>query len=105
MNWTIDNWVWLSVVIGFIISILIVVIVPKNWLLWAVLKAETELGDGTGQLKLLMVYNMFIERFPVISKFMPFKVFSILVDKALDKMKDILQNEAIQNIVDSRSTI
>ena len=105
MNWIIDNWVWLSVVIGFIISILIVVIVPKNWLLWAVLKAETELGDGTGQLKLLMVYNMFIERFPVISKFMPFKVFSILVDKALDKMKDILQNEAIQNIVDSRSTI
>ena len=33
-----------------------------EWLLLAVVKAEKELGDGTGQLKLRFVYDMFIDK-------------------------------------------
>lgn len=40
----------------------------KEWLLWAVTEAEKELGSGTGQLKLRQVYDLFVQRFPVITK-------------------------------------
>ena len=36
----------------------------KEWMLFAVTKAEKELGSGTGKLKLRYVYDMFIAKFP-----------------------------------------
>ena len=78
----------------------------KEWLLWAVTKAETELGGGTGQLKLAMVYDLFITRFPAIAKVMSFDMFCNLVDKALDKMNEILsKNEKIADIVEKRTVL
>ena len=35
----------------------------KKWLLYAVTKAEKELGANTGQLKLHTVYDLFLNRF------------------------------------------
>ena len=35
----------------------------REWLLYAVTKAEKELGGGTGQIKLRYVYDMFVTRF------------------------------------------
>lgn len=35
----------------------------REWLLYAVTKAEKELGGGTGQIKLRYVYDMFVARF------------------------------------------
>ena len=68
----------------------------KAWLLWAVCEAEKALGSGTGKLKLVTVYSMFIERFPQFSKIMPFSLFSKLVDEALETMREWLENnEAI----------
>ena len=64
----------------------------KEWLLWAVTEAERELGSGTGQLKLRYVYNMFIERFDYLATVITFDMFSLLVDEALDKMKEMLGN-------------
>lgn len=64
----------------------------KEWLLYAVCTAEAELGSGTGKLKLATVYNMFIEKFPKFSKILPFSIFSRLVDKSLDVMREWLQN-------------
>ena len=71
----------------------------KNWLVWAVSVAESELGSGTGQLKLRSVYNMFVQRFPNLSLIISFNRFSELVDGALDIMREMLKNDKIANII------
>lgn len=71
----------------------------KNWLVYAVTLAESELGSGTGQLKLRSVYNMFVLRFPKLSMIITFARFSDLVDGALDVMREMLKNERISNII------
>ena len=72
----------------------------KEWLKWAVIQAEKKLGGGTGQLKLRMVYNMAVEKFPFIVDFITFDQFSDWVDEALDWMKEQLKkNENIQALV------
>lgn len=64
----------------------------SEWLLLAVVQAEKELGSGTGKIKLRYVYDKFIQRFGIIAKLMPFEMFSELVDKALEEMKELLSN-------------
>lgn len=71
----------------------------RNWLVWAVGKAEQEFGSGTGQLKLRSVYNQFIARFPKLSTFITFKRFAVLVDEALSILSDMLKNGKIANII------
>lgn len=69
----------------------------KEWLKWAVCYAEEQLGSGTGQLKLRMVYDMFVEKFPAIASVLPFSIFSGWVDLALEWMREQLkQNENIR---------
>lgn len=64
----------------------------KEWLLYAVAKAEKELGSGTGQLKLRYVYDMFITKFSHLSKIISFEAFSLLVDESLDIFREMLEN-------------
>ena len=71
----------------------------KNWLVWAVSEAESIFGSKTGKLKLRYVYDMAIDRFPMIAKFVPFTVFSSLVDSALDIMRDMIEKN--KNIADA----
>ena len=72
----------------------------RQWLLYAVAKAEKELGSGTGQLKLRYVYNMFIAKFPVIAMFIKFEDFSSMVDKALEELEELINNNVqIENFV------
>lgn len=72
----------------------------KEWLKYAVIKAEKELGTGTGQAKLRLVYDWFITRFPIFSKVITFNYFSKLVDFALEWLNKQLEgNEALQNYV------
>ena len=71
----------------------------KNWLVWAVSEAEAIFGSKTGKLKLRYVYDMAVERFPLISKVIPFAMFSKLVDSALDVMRDMIENN--KNIADA----
>lgn len=66
----------------------------KQWLLWAVTQAEKMFGSQTGQLKLRYVYDLFITRFPFISKFVTFERFSQFVDQALEKMRKLLESNA-----------
>ena len=69
----------------------------KEWLKWAVCYAEEQLGTGTGQLKLRMVYDMFLEKFPALSSVLPFTIFSKWVDLALEWMREQLdKNENIK---------
>ena len=62
----------------------------KEWLLYAVMAAEKELGSGTGAIKLRFVYDMFVTKFPLMVALIPFSTFSEFVDEALDKFKDLL---------------
>ena len=72
----------------------------KEWLVYAVTEAEIDLGGGTGQLKLRMVYDMFVSRFPSIAKIVSFATFSVWVDDALVVMRSLLEkNEAVQTLV------
>ena len=63
----------------------------QEWLLWAVTEAEKQFGGGTGQLKLRYVYDLFLTRFPVVAKLIPFETFSMMVDNALEKMRKLLE--------------
>lgn len=102
MEWLISNWYILVAAVAIIgcigLGIKKFVSMPtaqqiekiKEWLLFAVVDAEKELGSGTGQIKLRYVYDMFISRFGWVAKIIPFSTFSAFVDEALDKMKDIL---------------
>ena len=59
----------------------------REWLLYAVTKAEKELGGGTGQIKLRYVYDMFVARFTWLARVISFEAFSMMVDEALERMK------------------
>lgn len=63
----------------------------KEWLLFAVIQAEKELGGGTGQVKLRYVWDMFIKTFPGLAPVVSFELFSKLVDEALDQMRHLLE--------------
>lgn len=72
----------------------------KNWLVWAVSEAENLFGSKTGQLKLRYVYELAVQRFPTIAKFIPFETFGKMVDGALDIMRKMIDdNENIANII------
>lgn len=72
----------------------------REWMLWAVTKAEKEYGSGTGQIKLRAVYDLFLAKFPKLSIFVSFDTFSVWVDIALDKMREMLEtNPAVNKLV------
>lgn len=76
----------------------------REWLKFAVTEAEKELGSGTGQLKLRMVYDMAAEKFPWIT-LISFDIFSDWVDDALTWLNGQLDsNTAVQSIV-NKTTI
>lgn len=73
----------------------------KEWLLYAVVICEKELGEKTGRLKLRMCYDMAVTKFPWITKVLTFDEFAELVDEALEKMRDLLDsNSYVQNYVE-----
>lgn len=76
----------------------------KNWLVWAVSEAEGLFGSNTGKLKLRYAYELAVKRYPILAKLIPFSVFGWLVDKALEVMREMIENnvtiaEAIQGAV------
>lgn len=92
MAWLQNNWS-LLIVIALIVGYMILSGKKsiKEWLLFGVSMAEKELGSGTGKLKLKTVYDAFITNYPVLSKIIPFAVFSMWVDEALEEMKEIIE--------------
>ena len=118
MNFIIENW---YIIIG-ILAVLIVgglfvykfLGLPtkeqigkiKEWLLYAVIEAEKELGSGTGEIKLRSVYSVFIVRFPLVAKLISFETFSLWVDEALHVMRNMLdENDNVLDYVEGVSRI
>jgi len=72
----------------------------KEWLLYACMIAEKELGKGTGKAKLRYVYDMFLTKFPWLAQYITFERFSVLVDTALIEMRKLLEtNDYIKEFV------
>ena len=102
LDFLMTNWQWIAGIIIIIIAAIITLIKfdkktrdeqihqVKEWLLYAVMEAEKELGSGTGALKLRFVYDMFITKFPLLVALIPFSTFSSFVDEALDKFEKLL---------------
>lgn len=112
MEWLINNWVLVVGAIA-IISVAVVVVVKffklpteeqvkavKEWLIYAVMLAEKELKEKTGQEKLRMVYDMFLTKFSWLAKVITFETFSKWVDEALEEFKRMLEsNKNLQEYV------
>lgn len=104
MEWIVNNWGFLLIILAAIIGTVDLVRndkeKAKKWLLLACIQAEKELGAKTGALKLRYVYDMFLQAFPLLSKFMTFETFSDMVDETLEEMKRLVNtNMAVYNIV------
>ena len=77
-----------------------------EWLKYAGSMAEKELGKNTGQLKLRLVYDWFVEKFPIVATVLPFKVFSAWVDVALNTMNGWIDSKgAIGNYIQTGEII
>ncbi len=114
MNMIIENWYIILAAVLILelaaIGVYTFVKLPKSeriakvekWLEYACIKAEKELGSGTGQIKLRMVYDMFLSRFPAIEKMVTFECFSAMVDNALIEVrKKLKENERLAQYVNS----
>ena len=101
MNWILNNWYILLAVAAILgaagIAVYRFLWLPREtqlakvreWLLWAVTRAEQELGGGTGRLKLRLV------------RAVSFELFSDMVDDALDEMRKMLEsNQAVKTLVE-----
>lgn len=93
-----------NIIMGVILAIILIgggiyVNGFKNWLVWAVSEAEATFGSNTGKLKLRYAYELAVERFPTLAKFIPFTLFSKMVDGALEIMRDMVENN--KNIADA----
>lgn len=112
MNFIVENWYFIILAVAVLIvsgiGIYTFINYPTNdkikkvkeWLLYAVMEAEKEFGSSTGQIKLRYVYDLFIAKFPAISKVISFESFSLLVDEALEQFKKLLvSNKTLQEKV------
>lgn len=93
-----------DIIIGAVLAIVVIaggiyVNGFKNWLVWAVSEAENMFGSNTGKLKLRYAYELAVARFPMVAKFIPFTLFSKMVDNALIIMRDMIENN--KNIADA----
>ncbi len=114
INWIATNWYALIVAFAVVLVAWIAVYVfvrkstaaqinaMQEWLKYAVTMAEKEFGSGTGQLKLRMVYDLFVQKFEYAARFMSFETFSEYVDKALVWLNGQLSsNKAVATFVES----
>ena len=115
MEWLIENWFVMLGLVALLVSMGFLVVkflgLPTNeqvrkikaWLLQAVIEAEKNLGGKTGKVKLSVVYDAFISKFPMTAKFISFDTFSIYVDLALVEMKNMLTaNESVKQYVENK---
>ena len=118
MEWLIDNWSLLVVLVCAIGAGVMgckkfiqsgktnQIQKVKEWLLYACVTAEQEFGSGKGRLKLRYVYDMFVEKFGVIKYIITFEEFSVLVDDVLDSAIEFFENQGVERKpLDSKSIL
>lgn len=112
MNWVINNWAvfigLLAVACELIWAFFRFFRKPsdkqienvKEWLKLAVVEAEKQLGNNTGQLKLRVVYDRAVTKFPWMGTMVSFETFSAWVDEALEWMEvQLISNPTVREIL------
>lgn len=107
-----ENWITICIIALLVIVGLVMlfnfILLPSNkqqekihqWLLWAVVEAERYLESGTGQLKLVYVYDKFKKQYPLFATFMPYLTFEKMVEAALEEMHYLIAtNPAVEDFV------
>lgn len=101
MTWITQNWYLIVALIACMVcivtSVSVFIQMPrkkqidnlKEWLKWAVVECEKQLGSKTGQAKLRMCYDMAIAKFSWLS-FISFDTFSEWVDEAVEWLNNQL---------------
>lgn len=106
MNWLISNYTTIIYIIIFGCCVGLAFAYPrkiKKLLLYAVTVAESDLGNGTGAIKLVKVYDYFTNKCPIVSTIVPYSMFSDWVDSALKEMKlQLEKNNNIKILVDNK---
>ena len=79
----------------------------KAWLLLAVIEAEKYFEDSKmGQLKLQMVYEWAVEKFPWVEWFLSEEQFKLYVDEALEEMRRLLEeNKSVQKYIETDNVV
>lgn len=77
----------------------------KKWLRTAVIQAEITLGSKTGALKLQMVYDMAISKFPWVATVVPFEAFRAFVDEALKWLENQCEANPVINAIVHESNV
>ena len=101
-------WWIVALIVAAVFGILTVLTIfgvknAKEWLLLAVIEAEKQLGSDTGAIKLRVVYDQFLEKFPVLRMWVSFDLFSKMVDEALNKMQILAESKgAINEYIQSK---
>lgn len=63
----------------------------KKWLVGVTYDAEIALGSGSGELKLMMVYDLFVSRFPWVAKVVSFDTFHGWVKEVLEELPGLIE--------------
>ena len=118
MKWIIENWSLLVVIVSIATVAFVCmkrfgelppqeqVYKVKQWLLYAVIEAEREFSGGTGVLKLRYVYDLFVKAFPSLTPLVPFDIFRIWVDEALEQMKHLIDtNKSIDSYITGETDV
>ena len=72
----------------------------KQWAIYACAMAEASLGSGTGQLKMRATYDMFLTKFPALSKLISFEAYQGITETALVEFKKMLaQNPSVKDLI------
>jgi len=101
---------WQVIIVAIILIVVIIIKLKEMWngniIEWLVsicAEMERELGPGTGRLKLAGAYEIFINTFPIASKFMSAEFFAVLVDEALEILDEtIAQNDKIKRYIENK---
>lgn len=102
------NWYWYVIIAVAAVAMLFAgykifgIDKVREWLLIAVTEAERKFGSGTGKLKLVYVYDLFITKFPKLQAIIPYKLFAVLVDQALVVMRKMLENDKIVEVLSGK---
>lgn len=73
----------------------------STWLLQAVVEAEKIFSSKSGEIKFSYVYDLYLGKFPLISRFLPKTVFKELVNDALKKMELlIIENRSVKRYIE-----
>jgi hypothetical protein len=72
-----------------------------NYLLLMVIEAEKLFQSKTGKIKFAYVYEKYLMRFPIVSKFIPKAIVEIMIEQALVEMRIMIEkNKEVKALIE-----